>query len=222
MQSPLPRNEDGLLYRCSYRPGDTDVVQPYVLEEDPEEDENGLRTYSLHDPDLHFQVDHSVIHILASDANPGNNVPGPHTIVGRDGETVHSEVIPFPDGDIPREEWLQTLGEYIAAVMFGRLPNESERPFVLANFPDNMAFYLLEKTRSDGRRRTEVYLRSHETQAFATANEFARHSMWLMDGMPQSVQRTACLCKYCDHVVGGAPAPQNPITRDLLILSGQH
>ncbi|KZV71038.1 hypothetical protein PENSPDRAFT_684908 [Peniophora sp. CONT] len=213
MPSPLPRNEDGLLYRCSYRPGDTEVAAPYELEEDPEEDENGRRTYSLHGPNLHFRVDHSVIHILTSDANPGNNIPQPHTRAR-------------PKDDKSREMWLRKLGEYIAAVMFGKLKNESEKPFVLADFPDDIAFYLLEKTRSDkpGERRTDVYLRSQAGLVFATPHEFARHSMWLIDGQPESAQRTACLCKYCDCVVDdegkATSAPQRPITQDLRALSG--
>lgn len=121
MPSPLPRDEDGLLYRCSYRPGDTAVAPPYELEEDPEEDENGRRTYSLHGPNLHFRVDHSVIHILTSDANPGNNIPEPQTQVKTNGETVHSRPVPFPEDDKSRQLWLRKLGEYIAAVMFGKL-----------------------------------------------------------------------------------------------------
>ena len=51
--------------------------------------------------------------------------------------------------------------------------------------------------------------------------------MWLMDGMPQIGEQTACLCKHCHRVIVDLEegktkmAPQEPISRDLRILAGR-
>ena len=62
---------------------------------------------------------------------------------------------------------------------------------------------------------------------FRTPQEFARHAMWLMDGMPQDAAgNTLCLCKYCDRRDDPKkpgktrPGPQTPITKDIYILAG--
>ena len=116
MQPPRLRDQNDRLYRSSYRLGDTQVAPPYEL------DEVRPGVYNLHHPSLRFRVDHNIITILDSDANPGANIPKPRNSrpkERRDGIT-HSRAIPFPAGNESRDEWLHTLGELIAVVMFGK------------------------------------------------------------------------------------------------------
>ncbi|KZV60670.1 hypothetical protein PENSPDRAFT_332885 [Peniophora sp. CONT] len=217
------------LLRCLYKPGDAEVAPPYELREDPNKDAEGRCTYSFQDPDHpYFRVERSEIYIMISDAGAGDNRPRPRTIVKKKGGTITSRVIAFPEDSKSREEWLAKTGEYIAAVMFGKPKDEAERPFVLADFPDNMAFYLLEKTHSDRpyRRNRDVYLRSNGRLRFATPHQFSRHAMWLMDGLPRTGMRNQCLCKFCQKRIVDPKTgkmvmvAQEPITRDLNILAG--
>ena len=116
MQPPRLRDQNGRLYRSCYRLGDAQVVPPYEL------DEVRPGVYNLHDPSLCFRVDHNIITILDSDANPGANIPKPRdsTPKERRNGVTHSRAIPFPVGSESRDEWLRTVGELIAVVMFGK------------------------------------------------------------------------------------------------------
>ena len=107
------RRENGQLYRCSHRPGDTRVSPPYELEEVER------NAYSLHREGLHFSVERNTITIHSTDASPANRLPPPLTLAkGR--HTIHSRVIPFREGDQSGRKWRETLGELIAVVMFGK------------------------------------------------------------------------------------------------------
>ncbi|VDC00503.1 unnamed protein product [Peniophora sp. CBMAI 1063] len=192
MQPPEVLDENGhRLYRSSYRPGDTLVAPPYELHEDSP----GL--YSLHDPNLNFRVDKNVITILTSNASPGNKLPSPRSSKIGHMHRRHSRVVPFPEGDESRSNWLGVLGQLIAAVMFGKTKSSGLAvPFELSDFPKHMKFYLLEKTQTDlpRQRRVSVYLRESRGTTFESPFEFARHAMWLMDGKPERDGLHACLC----------------------------
>lgn len=122
------RKQDGSLYRCSVRPRDidsgTNVAPVYELQRDGN-DRHNLVTYSLRNATPHFEVDHSEIHILTSDApEEANNEPllKRTTTRGRD-ERTHSLVISEEEYQETRERWLSIVGRLIAAVMFGKLDN---------------------------------------------------------------------------------------------------
>ncbi|KZV71037.1 hypothetical protein PENSPDRAFT_650939 [Peniophora sp. CONT] len=229
MQPPPLLNANRLLYRCSYRPEDSDVSLPYEL--DAHDNKHGLRSYDLRYPNPHFSVFDSVITIATTDARAGhNNAPLDHNKVTRGYETIDSKVVPFPEGDRSRQKWLREIGKYVAAVMFNKVENDLDLPFVLYDFPRDMEFYMLEKTSPDKpneKPRTDIYLRSYSGRVFRSPLEFARHAMWLMEGAPHDKERglTACLCKYCHRVVNTTTgrsrvAPQEPISRDLRMLAG--
>ena len=116
MQPPRLRDQNGRLYRSCCRLGDAQVAPPYEL------DEVRPGVYNLHDPSLRFRVDHNIITVLDSDANPGANIPKPRNSQPkkRRDSVTHSRAIPFPAGNESRDEWLHTVGELIAVVMFGK------------------------------------------------------------------------------------------------------
>lgn len=171
----MSRNADGQIYRCCYTPGDVNVASPYKL------DQVGHQVYSLRTQN--FVVRRNKIKILMSDADPQNILPEPSTtrIVKGGVETItDSQVIPFFPNDDTKQKWLVEIGEYVAAVMFGKqsasdieslsstrliqlLGHEqsTREPFALTDFPDSMLFYLLESVNSNrpNRKDTNVYLR---------------------------------------------------------------
>ncbi|KZV62411.1 hypothetical protein PENSPDRAFT_658121 [Peniophora sp. CONT] len=217
------------LYRCRVRPNDFQIREPYTLVQEPSIYENGRLAYSCNND--HFHVRESTIYIDASDASPDE--PQNRTTATKGFGTIHSQVIPVPEHDKTRQEWLSKIGELIAAVMFAKSPkNRHNRPFKLARFPDNMIFYRRAKTNSTKpetrqKPRSDVYLQNTSSSVYRTPQEFARHAMWLMDGKPHDAAgRTMCLCKFCDRRDNlrrpgkTLPGHQRPITKDLYIVAG--
>ncbi|VDC00500.1 unnamed protein product [Peniophora sp. CBMAI 1063] len=210
MSTSRLHHESGRLPRCTHRLQHTsaDTAPPYELSKD----RSG--NYTLKCPAFH--VDGNVITILETDADPDNCIPDGNILPQGD-DIVTSQMIPFAARDMTREDWLEQVGMLIAAVMFGIRKDEGGKDFTLANFPDRYVFYLWEKTWDSGskRPRTDVYLRASEELRFASPLEFARHAMWLMDGMPVRRGRPVCICKYC------APrSSQEVISAELRVIGG--
>ncbi|KAI0030136.1 hypothetical protein K488DRAFT_72411 [Vararia minispora EC-137] len=172
----------------------------------------------------HFRVKSNHIFITLSDgqperrarAHPDDVYVDPRTHIARE-----SRLYPVPREDKGSQTWRLTIGSYIGTIMFGHENTRGQSRWFLHDFPEHYELFGREKEPvKDGKPyRKDRYLHgcpSTVATAFRSPNEFTRHAMWLMDGMPRDEYgHSRCLCIYCNRTPSGDFAPQKPVTDEL-------